>query len=262
MSDVVPGHVITAFDPASVPTETATTWDLRPQPAGIAWDYGWIIGSVVYSRAPITASWSARLREDLQVPGARISRPLRSSDGRFVVGKWRAQSLIDGHPYLRPDETVALALRLSDALTDADMPSGLERNDPWAQAEREAFAYCDERFGPLDLPVQVGHYDLLATTVFAETHAPGITDVVPYDQPRPKMMTAAQAIADALIIQAEVGVDYGLIERFAHIPDLDQLLLRAVKFRELANQLQDNPNSLTSSNVSRVWEALLSKTVP
>ena len=39
---------------------------------------------------PAEASWVAQTLTDLTVPDMRIARPLRASDGRYVVGGWIA----------------------------------------------------------------------------------------------------------------------------------------------------------------------------
>lgn len=247
---MIPDHVLTAFGSDS---------SLRPAPAGPAWDHGWVVGPLVYSEAADTAHWSASVRTKLTVPGLRVARPARSSDGRVVVGGWRASGHIAGELSLRTDETVAAALRLADTLTQVDGPVDLRRTDLFAEAEREAWARCDEEFGSIDAPLQVGHADMLATTIYSGSAAPALTDLVPFAQPRPHAMTAAQAIADALIVGAEGGVDVGLVERFAHLPDLEELVLRGVTYREIVVDRLPAEHSLTRSNIAAVRGALMSR---
>ncbi|AIT60467.1 hypothetical protein [Corynebacterium doosanense] len=247
---MIPDHVLTAFgSDSSVP----------PVSAGPAWDHGWVVGPLVYSEATDTAHWSASVRTKLTVAGVRVARPARSSDGRVVVGGWRASGHIAGELSLRIDETVAAALRLADALAEVDGPVDLRRTDLFAEAEREAWARCDEEFGVIDAPLQVGHADMLATTIYSGSAAPAVTDLVPFAQPRPHAMTAAQAIADALIIGAEGGVDTGVIERFAHLPDLEDLILRGLTYREIVADRHPDENSLTCSNIAAVRAALMSR---
>jgi uncharacterized protein (TIGR02569 family) len=61
---------------------------------------------------PAEASWVAQTLTDLHVPDLRIGRPVRSSDGRYVVGGWIAFRHIEGRPEPRYDEVVAASLRL------------------------------------------------------------------------------------------------------------------------------------------------------
>lgn len=249
---MIPGHVLTAFG-------ADEAGGAEPVFAGPAWDNGWTVGPLVFSEATDTAHWSASVRMKLSVPGVRIARPARASDGRVVVGGWKASGHIPGELALRVDETVSAALRLAEALEPVAGPVDLHRSDTFAQAELAAWARVDDEFGPVDAPVQVGHADMLGTTIYAGVSAPAVTDLVPFAVPRPRVMTAAQVIADALIIGAEGGVDVGLIERFAHLPDLENLLLRAVAYRGIVADLLPEHNSLTRSNVGVVHQALMSR---
>ncbi|MDT5328005.1 MAG: hypothetical protein QOF25_5157, partial [Mycobacterium sp.] len=40
------------------------------------------------------AAWSAKVRETLFVDGVRLARPVRSTDGRYVVAGWRADTFV------------------------------------------------------------------------------------------------------------------------------------------------------------------------
>ncbi|AWB81424.1 hypothetical protein C3B44_02850 [Corynebacterium yudongzhengii] len=248
---MIPQHVLTAFH--------APATDTPPRPLGPAWDNGFLQGTTVYAEAMDTAHWSASLREKLTVDGVRLARPLRTTDGRFTVGRWKANTYITGTPSRRADETVLVALKLADALAHVDGPVGLERTDLYAEAEREAWQAADEKYGPLDLPVQPGHADLLATTLYDGDAVPAVTDLVPFADPRPHAFSAALVIADALIIDGEEGVDLGLLHRFAHIGEIEQLVLRAVNYRAIVAERHPRTNSLTRSNIQRVLAALMSR---
>lgn len=248
---MIPEHVLTAFD-SSVPTGA------EAEPAGWVWGNGHLMASVVFSEASDSAHWSATQRSKLDVPGVRLARPARSTDGRFIVGGWKATNYLDGEPEARIDETVAAAVRLAESLVDAPQPS-LERTDLFAVAEREAWAWCDERFGELDAPTQVGHADMLATTIYSGTLAPAVTDLVPFVAPRPQAMTAALTIADALILGAEDAVDLGTLERYAHMPDLEELVLRGAVYRDHVAARHPAGNSITRSNIAKVRATLMSR---
>lgn len=247
---MIPQHVLTAFN--------ADTAQSRPQQLDAAWGNGFLLGKIAYSEATDTAHWSATVGEKLVVPGVRIARPLRSTDGRFTVGGWRATSYLAGQPARRYDETVLASLRLAEVLADTSGPEGLKRADLYAEAEREAWRLGDEKFGALDLPVQPGHADMLATTIYSGTAAPAVTEIVPFADPRPRAFTAALVIADAMIVEAESGVDTGLLDRFAHLEEIGQLVARAVLYREIVAERHPRGNSLTRSNVAAVRDALVS----
>ncbi|AKK10545.1 hypothetical protein [Corynebacterium uterequi] len=249
---MIPGRVLTAFGAADADVAAAT-------PAGPAWGNGVRIGDVVYSEATATSHWSATLRDKMQVDGLAIAKPARATDGRFVVAGWMASGYVPGRPEIRLDETVAVALRLADALHGVTGPTGVERTDVFAQAELDAWAWGDREFGAIDAPVQVGHADLLATTLYDGEACPGLSDIVPFATLRPAGATAALAIADGLIATADGGVDVGVLDRFAHIPRLDELVLRFVKYRELVNIAHPHGKPNIRSNIAGVLDTLVSR---
>lgn len=67
---------------------------------GAGWEDGWRFGEVVLSLVAdhARAAWSAKVRETLFVDGLRLARPVRSTDGRFVVSGWRADTYVAGTP--------------------------------------------------------------------------------------------------------------------------------------------------------------------
>ena len=245
--ETVPAHVVDAFQ--GVPG--------LPEPAGHGWDHGWRIGPYVYSRASgVAAGWSAKLRGTLQVDGVRLARPVRSTDGRFVVAGWKASTWIDGELARRVDETVLVALRLAEALAAQPAPPEPEQADPFVLADQRAWEEDAPEYRPVTGPLQVGHADLLASTLYHGTQAPVVTDLVPFAAPRPAAYTAALVIVDGLIAGA---VDDGIIDRFRHLPDMDQLLLRAVSYRRHVNDLHPESTSNARSHIRRVADLLMSE---
>lgn len=247
IQETVPNHVVSAFQ-----GEPGV-----PEPAGHAWDHGWRIGPVVYSRASgVAAGWSAKLRGTLQIDGVRLARPVRSTDGRFIVAGWKASTWTDGELSRRVDETVLVALRLADALADKQEPPEPEQADPFVLADQRAWEESAPEYRELTGPVQVGHADLLACTLYRGTQAPAVTELVPFSAPRPHGYTAALVIVDGLIAGA---VDNGIIDRFRHLPDIDQLLLRAVAYRRHINDLHPASSSNARAHIRRVEDLLVSR---
>lgn len=78
----------------------------------------WRCGEVVCSRVDdaTLATASARAREQLDLAGMTVARPLRGSDGRYVVGGWRADRYPVAAAEVRPDEILALAGELPEQL--------------------------------------------------------------------------------------------------------------------------------------------------
>jgi uncharacterized protein (TIGR02569 family) len=249
-----PEHVLAAFGLTGV----------KPIPLGAAWEGGWRCGEVVLSLVAenARASWSARVRETLFVDGVRLARPVRSTDGRYVISGWRADTFVAGTPEARHDEVVSAAVRLHEATGKLERPRFLTQGPaaPWADvdvfiaADRAAWEERPLQSVPpgarvappsadaersVDLinqlatlrkptrsPNQLVHGDLYGTVLFVGTAAPGITDITPYW--RPASWAAGVVVVDAL---SWGEADDGLIERWSGLPEWPQMLLRALMFR-------------------------------
>lgn len=228
------------------------------------WDGGWRLGEVVLS--PVAdharAAWSAKVRETLVVDGVRLARPVRATDGRYVVSGWRADTYIDGAPEPRHDEVVSVSLRLHKATAQLERPRFLVQPPvaPWVDvdvfvaADRAAWESVPlrslraggvpiaptpdgqrslELIGqlatlrkPVRSPDQLVHGDLFGTVLFSGAHTPGLTDITPYW--RPAAWAAGVVVVDAL---AWGGGDDGLLDRWSTLPEWPQMLLRALIFR-------------------------------
>jgi uncharacterized protein (TIGR02569 family) len=236
----------------------------EPEQLGAGWEGGWRYGELVL--APITdnarAAWSAKVRETLFVDGLRLARPVRSTDGRYVVSGWRADTFVAGVPEPRDDEVVATGVRLHEATATLERPRFLTQMPvpPWTDvdvftaADRAAWedrplqnlplgapvlpesedrTHAKELLGqlaglrkPTKSPSQLVHGDLYGTVLFAGAAAPGITDITPYW--RPASWAAGVVVVDAL---SWGDADDGLVERWDALPEWPQMLLRALMFR-------------------------------
>lgn len=209
-------------------------------------------GSMMWRFGPVTlrpvanpaqAAWVARTLDGLHVPNLRVGQPLRSTDGRWVVGGWAAMRHLDGQPEARHDEVVAVAVRLHLATEGEAKPKFLTgRQDAFAIADRASWGEQEVVLSPdrggrlydvlagarkdVDVRPQLVHGDLFGNVLFHPTEAPAIVDFVPFW--RPAEWAAAVAVVDAL---AWGGADAGLIDRWAHLPEWSQMLLRALLFR-------------------------------
>lgn len=247
-----------------------STFGLRgvePVSLGADWDGGWRLADVVLT--PVAdharAAWSAKVRETLEVEGVRLARPVRSTDGRYVVAGWRADMFIDGTPEPRHDEVVSVGTRLHAATAGLERPRFLMQppTPDWADvdvfvaADRAAWEAVPLRGmraltghdGPpattpdgrrsiellqqlatlrkqVHTPPQLVHGDLFGTVLFSGSLAPGLTDITPYW--RPASWAAGVAVADAL---SWGGADDGLLYRWDDLPEWPQMMLRAVMFR-------------------------------
>lgn len=263
-----PEHVLATFGLSGV----------GPVALGASWEGGWRCGEVVLSMVAdhARAAWSAKVRETLFVDGVRLARPVRSTDGRYVVSGWQADTFVAGVPEPRHDEVVSAAIRLHEATGKLERPRFLTRAPmaPWADvdvfiaADRAAWeehplqslppgahlasgTADGERSvdlieqlaglrGPTKSPNQLVHGDLYGTVLFAGTVAPGVTDLTPYW--RPASWAAGVVVVDAL---SWADADEGLIERWEALPEWPQMLLRALMFRLAVHAL--HPRSTAES---------------
>lgn len=352
---ILPEHVMQAFHASG-----------QPRRLSLAWDYGWRVGAVAFSRAVSTnrAAWSARIREKLQVDGVRVVRPVRSADSRFINAGWRASSFVPGELELRPDETLAAALRLDEALREVEIPEylrlkdqGTPASDPfrladaiaWAESPAdvlheavqahqllnstyqrtpgnvseanpvspnnpgpsgsadadapqadgaeaagealdgdalppgsaagvvekggaavsaqapnpalnatregcvEAIEKLSKRLRTLDLPVQVTHADMLATTIYASEQPPVVTDLV--GAVHPFGTSAALVAADSIALGATTA---DIVQRFRHVPEFAQLVGRSAVYRLAVHVVHPQANPGACSNLERLAKAAVS----
>ncbi|MGA9490796.1 MAG: TIGR02569 family protein [Mycobacterium sp.] len=269
-----PEHVLSAFGLSGV----------TPIPLGAAWEGGWRCGEVVLSMVAenARAAWSARVRETLFVDGVRLARPVRSTDGRYVVSGWRADTFVAGQPEPRHDEVVSAAVRLHEATGKLERPRFLTQGPtaPWADvdvfiaADRAAWEErplqsvpAAARTGspaadgqrsvelinqlaglrrPTKSPNQLVDGDLYGTVLFAGAAAPGITDITPYW--RPASWAAGVVVVDAL---SWGEADEGLIDRWNALPEWPQMLLRALMFRLAVHALHPRSTAAAFPGLAR-----------
>jgi uncharacterized protein (TIGR02569 family) len=269
-----PEHVLAAFGLSGV----------RPIPLGASWEGGWRCGEVVLSMVAdnARAAWSARVRETLFVDGVRLARPVRSTDGRYVVSGWRADTFVAGQPEPRHDEVVSAAVRLHEATGKLERPRFLTQGPetPWADVDvfiaadraaweerplqsvpptaRVAPPTADGQRSielinqlaalrrPTKSPNQLVDGDLYGTVLFAGAAAPGITDITPYW--RPASWAAGVVVVDAL---SWGEADEGLIERWNALPEWPQMLLRALMFRLAVHALHPRSTAAAFPGLAR-----------
>lgn len=222
-------------------------------PGSHAWHCGEVVLKPVTDRA--RAVWLARTLHRADAPDLRIARPVRATDGRWIVGGWAASRYLPGSPEHRHDAVILAALKLAYAIADEPRPR-FRREDPDALADRiaweEADVPIDETKGgrwfevlavarrPVRLPDQVVPGDLFGTVLFDGQAAPGIVGFNPYY--RPAEWGAAIAAVDAI---SWGDADIEFLRRWSHLPAWSQLLLRALLFRLAGHAL--NPRSTVSA---------------
>jgi uncharacterized protein (TIGR02569 family) len=233
-----PEHVLTAF--------SASAAELERMPGGRS--RTWRAGSTVIRPVddPAEASWLATVFEQRHVPGVRIARPVRSTDGRWVVSGWTAHRFVSGSAAPRFDEARQAGLALHEAIVDVPEPRFLrERSDLHSWADRLAWGEVldtEGRLGhghgatlyrelaaqrrPVTAPNQIVHGDLHGNVLFAGDAAPAVIDLTPYW--RPGGWAIGVLAVDAV---ACVGAPIELLGEWSDGPDWPQLVRRAALFR-------------------------------
>jgi uncharacterized protein (TIGR02569 family) len=231
----LPPHVRTAFG----------VKDLPPRPAVWAGRRAWRCGDVLIR--PVSdnavAAWSAGVIDGLEVEGLRLARPVRSSDGRWIVAGWAATRFVVGTLAPRHDAVVDAGLLLHAATAHVRRPRLLEDRDDLlsrcaaaAFGERRLtlepsaggglFAQLAPYRAPVRVAAQVVHPELFGAVLFDDDGVPALIDLVPCW--RPVAWAAAVVVVDAL---AWGGADDGIIARWSHLPEWPQMLLRAALYR-------------------------------
>lgn len=221
-------------------------------------------------RDNVVAAWSARVLDGLRADGLRIARPLRSSDGRWVVAGWSACQYLPGRPDARYHELVAASLRLHAAMASVKRPRLLDdRDDLVSRADAAAwgermitldpvvggrlFDDLAARRRQLKRPSQVVHGDLFGTVLFDGDADPAIVDLVPFW--RPVEWAAAVIVVDAL---AWGGADPALLRAWSHLDGWPQVLLRALMFRVALHGQHPGASAVTLRGLEHTAELVLS----
>ena len=253
--NALPPHVRTAFGVAEV-VPRPVLWAGRR-----AWHCGEVLIRPVADNA--VAAWSAGVLDGLRVEGLRLAHPVRSSDGRWVVAGWAACRFVPGTLEPRYDAIVEASLRLHAATAGLPRPRVLDGRDDLATraaaaAWGERGLTLDPRAGgvtfdelagrrrPVTLTSQVVHAELFGAVLFDAAGVPALIDLVPAW--RPPEWSAAVIVVDAV---AWGGADEGLFDRWAHLPEWPQMLLRAVLHRLALHARHPEASTRTLAGLER-----------
>lgn len=261
----------------------------EPEPTGPVWDDGVRYGDVVVSQVADAqrAAWSAKVREVLGGYGVTVAKPVRTSDGRHVLGGWQARQWAPGAVSARADEAVVASIRLEEELAGLERPRFLSRSadepfgicdravwaeDPASELERvldmssvptshaaeslSMAAQLTRLRGELleDTHWQVCHGDPVATMLFDGSVAPVVTDIVP--RWAPAGWTPALATVDSLAWGLS---DEGLPDRFDHLRNWNQLLVRAVLYRLFVHAVHPDADEGSWAGLARAAELIRSR---
>lgn len=236
-----PDHVRAAFGVSSVVAE----------PLGDGRRF-WRFGDLVLqgTQDPGRAAWLATVLDQVQVPGLRVARPVRSSDGRWVLSGWSASRFVAGAPAARPHDVIIAGEALHRAVAGLDEPRVLrDRDDPvgwadrWAWGELTPAEMASHPIGPGDevgrrlaelaagrgavtLPAQLVHADLSRGVLFAGDAPPAVIDIEPVW--RPAVWASALVVVDSIIADGAPTEVLGVGERYGQ---WRELVRRALLFR-------------------------------
>lgn len=104
---------------------------------------------------------------------------------------------------------------------------------------------------PVEAPDQLVHGDALGCTVYDGYADPAIVDFVPAW--RPTGWSVALLVIDAI---AWANADDGLLDRWSHLQDFDQLLLRAVMYRLFTHAALPGTSEASWPGLSRVSDVI------
>jgi uncharacterized protein (TIGR02569 family) len=198
------------------------------------------------------ASWSAEVLAAIEEDGFRVARPVRATDGRWVVGGWVAHEQVAGDHRIRGGPwpvAIAACRSFHRALAGVARPSFTDdRDDIFAVADRAVWGErtvpvpepiatvvrdLEALLQPVDSPSQVIHGDVAGNLLFADGAPPAVIDFSPYW--RPAGHAVAQLIVDAFLWY---GADLSLVAAAADIPEIEQFVARALMFRLILDGLQ------------------------
>lgn len=215
----------------------------------------WRAGDLVLKRLDVSLEelgWQEEVLTALDgAPDVRVAPPVRARDGALVVAGWTAWRFEPGTAPTpgRYPEVVAAGRVLHRHLAHLPRPALLDRRDhAWARADRIAWgeapagatgglphvaALLAARV-PVEAGAQVVHGDLTDNVHLHPGLPPLVLDLTGYW--RPPAYASAVVVADAVVFR---GADLALVDRVGEEegPHFPQLLLRALLFRALTDQL-------------------------
>ena len=199
---------------------------------------------------PAETEWRAELFDGLpESPAFRVARPVRARSGEWVALGWEASQFVAGATDVRRQHDVLTAgIAFHEAVAGVPRPDFLDaRDDSWSEGDRVAWeerpvggspAYVElvsplvEARRPVDLVAQAVHGDLPGNVMFADGLPPAIIDWAVYW--RPPAWASAVAVVDAL---CWYDAEPGLAERWSHLPEWGQMLVRALIYRMTTDEV-------------------------
>lgn len=241
-----PPSVRAAFQTAEVPVRFTAG-------RGQTWAAGAVVLKPIDDEA--AAIWIAEFTGTLPQRGFRVARPIAAGDGRWVVDGWTAWTRLAGaYSRTRWADLLDAASAFHAATSAVPKPEFIDRLgrvmtsplDRWRFGDRIAWGEAPvgdlsgvthiapllQACRQLELPSQLIHGDLVGNVLFADGLPPGIIDLSLYW--RPVGYSAALVVGDAITWE---GAPHETLDLLRNVAGWPQLLLRAVLFRVVVNEL-------------------------
>ncbi|WP_026930780.1 TIGR02569 family protein [Glycomyces tenuis] len=206
----------------------------------------WRVGSVVLKPAGLAAEsrWQASTLDALpDTDRVRIARPVRAVSGDWLHQGWEAWHHLAGRTDpTRCDAAIEAGAVFHELLAAVPRPDFLDiRDNWWSRGDRIAWDLTAVAEAPVirrlmkarervSLGEQLVHGDLLGNVLYEPGLPPAIIDWAPYW--RSPAWAAAVAVIDALCWH---GADNELLERWSHLAEWPQMLLRALLYRMITD---------------------------
>lgn len=220
----------------------------------------------------VDATWTAALCHRVVAESIRVVRPVRATDGAWVVDGWTATTYVSGLEPVgdRWSELIAAGRAFHAAVADEARPAHLDdRADWWSKADRavwgeESVDLVDpaaaiagrlrDAMRPADLRSQVVHGDLGGNVLFGDG-PPLVLDVSVYW--RPPAWAEALALVDGIMWAGAPSDVLDLLDRATAL----QVGVRALLFRVTSDGQATRPDALAHDwpRSSAMAEMLLSR---
>jgi uncharacterized protein (TIGR02569 family) len=192
----------------------------------------------------------------------RVAVPVAAANGTWVVGGWAATTFLDGQPAGWDWAAVLDAgRRFHEAVAHLPRPTFLRRREsPWDTGDRMAWDERPLHVGPALRPLclrlaaalrpvpelrpQLVHGDLGGNVLVLPDGTPAVIDLSPYWRP-PGWALAVVAV-DAL---AWGDADPSVLDLLADEPEIEQLLLRAMLYRLVTDDVVGHDTSAVNEPI-------------
>lgn len=185
-------------------------------------------------------TWNAELFNHIKEDGFRVAKPIKTTNGLWIVNGWVAEQFLEGKHATKDDLPLIIdaVAKFHKALVGISFPNYRKQEHTiWDRADEWAWGEVPENLDPIlldtisgllnlkkpvNLPDQLIHGDLnLKNILIADNQPPAIIDLALYWRPA----AFAQAVMAYWIGPYKGNIE--ILNNFRHMPEFDQMLIRA-----------------------------------